>query len=119
MSFPTQGEIDSIREEQQKTLDRKGTVRRAYSVSDEEPVEADWEKEVPFSAKAGYGFYRQIADRFQTNNPYLLSFKWDQDIKAGDILVATEGVESVFAIRDVRDADSMLTLKRVLADRIK
>lgn len=117
----TEAELDLIRAEQEKFLDKKLTVKRDEFLGGSEgdfasdPVFA---RGVPCSIKEGFGFYRPVADRFQVTNPHIISFAWDQDIKAGDKLITEEGPEATFEVRDVPNVKSYNTLLRVLADRL-
>lgn len=119
MSGITDRELEELRVEQEKYLDKLVTQRRPTNLGD---LEADPQGQVtlhvPCSIKAGFGFFRNVADKFQVTNPHVIRFKRDQDLKVGDKLTTEDIFEAKFEIRDITDADSLRTMKTALADRI-
>lgn len=116
----TDGEIDKLRDEQDKYLPDSVTIRRRVYVGGETGAEdfttQNLATDVAARIRAGFGAFRTVSDRFQAITAYTISFTWDQDVRVGDQIVDADSV--VYEVRDVRDQSSYHTLTTCLTDRI-
>lgn len=64
----------------------------------------------------GFGFWRNVADRFQGITAYVWTFPVGTEIESGHRIVDARGRR--FEVRDVRDPASFHTALQVLADHI-
>jgi hypothetical protein len=63
---------------------------------------------------AGYGTFRDVADRFSGITPYTISCPLGTDIRPGDYIVDEEGV--TYHVRDVRDHGTFEAVVNALCD---
>jgi len=74
------------------------------------------EKAVPGRITAGYGTFRDVADRFSGVTPYTITVPYDKDVRPGDRWVDEEG--RVFNVLDVRTTGTWHTATVTLCDWI-
>lgn len=114
----TEGELNSIRDEQLKFMTQKAMIFRPQ-FDGESFVEGTnpLYKDIDFRADPGFGRWGIVADRFATITPWVLTFPWDTDVQVNDRVVSPSA-ES-YHVRAVQDGDKSLgTAIRVLTDRI-
>lgn len=113
----TDRELDLLRTEQVKWMKSRVTIRGLSYMAEDEPADATIAKDVPARIKAGFGFFREIADRIQGITAYTITLPWDQSIAVGNKII-DQDTEQVFEVRDVRDKNTYQTATQVLGDRI-
>lgn len=114
----TEKEIDDIRTAQEVFIQSEGILRRREFIP---PDDYDHYKTVgeniPVRVSAGFGTFRDIADRYQGITPFTLTFSWDQDVRADDQMLLTDG--RVFHIRDTKVSGRYIhTATQCLADLV-
>lgn len=112
----TEGELESIRTEQEKFMPEtvdivKDVVIAPGNIATKTMVEA-----TPAACTPGFGFWRNVADRFQGITAYTWTFPYGTEIESGHRIVDSEGRR--FEVRDVRAPSSFHTAVQVLADHI-
>lgn len=65
---------------------------------------------------AGFGQFRNIADRFQGITPFTFTVSWDQDIRADDEVLDNRG--NIFHVRDVRKGNTYQSAIQCLVDLV-
>jgi hypothetical protein len=116
MTKISEAELDKIREQQEVFMTSLVTVKRRKYLADNEFTPETIATKVNARITPGFGFWREVADRFQGITAYSLTFHWNQDIQAGDVIVDTS--DRVFEVRDVRSPSTYHTARQALADRI-
>lgn len=116
MTGITQAEIDLLRSNQEAFLPSLMDLSR-MQYEDGSGEYAVLYRKVPCRLSAGFGVWRQVADRFQGIKAYNATLKWDQDLLAGDELSDTYG--RIFKVRDVSSDSSYLSAKRCLLEAIE
>jgi hypothetical protein len=125
--MPTAGEIAAIAEQRARTLDRLALIRREDFVGEDSFEPITIYEHLPYRRTPGFGFYRDIADRFSSINAYMLVYPLSYQVDAySDLIVpelklkdtvVDENDDAVFIVRDTRPS-SFETARTVLADRI-
>lgn len=110
----SEGELDKIREQQELYFDKVVVIRRKAFDRDEF-VTTTLGTDVPCRIARGFGFWRQVADRFQGINAHVITLPHDQAIQAGDQVV--DG-DDIYEVRDLRGKGSFVTARQVLTDLI-
>lgn len=117
MSDPiTARELDVIREHQAVFMPDLISIRRPVFLGDNE---REWEtvySSVSARITPGFGFWRDVADRFQGITAYTVTVPWDQDVQAGWVLI--DASSRAYEVRDVRAPSSFHTAKQMLVDRV-
>jgi hypothetical protein len=113
----TTKELDDIRAAQNVFIQSEGILRRREFIP---PDDYDHRKtigeHIPVRVSAGFGTFRDVADRFQGIIPFVLTFSWDQDVRADDELLLTDG--RVFHLRATKLGLHLHTATQCLADLI-
>lgn len=112
----TDKELVDIRTAQEAFMPSLIKVRRKVSVGDGEWEYTDWSSEIQSRLTPGFGFWREVSDRFQGATFFTIAVPWDTDIRASDEVVDAYG--RTFEIRAVRDSATFQTAKSVLAERV-
>lgn len=114
----TQRELELIRAEQVKFMDSRIRVERdTYAGTGEgAPAPSDVYTDLPASISAGFGFFREVADRMTGITAYNISVPYGSVIKVNDRIYDEAEVE--YKVRDVRDGSSWGTTVQVLGDRV-
>ena len=113
----THPELDLWREEQLKwLLDRGRLERKMQGEGNDDPYYLPLREDVPVRISAGYGTFRQVADRFQGLNIYALTFMYDEDVAPDDKLIDADGNE--YHIKVVRNHSSIQTATQTIAELV-
>jgi hypothetical protein len=113
----TDKEINSIRKAQEEFLPERVIIRRKHWVGGDKDYEAqNLAVDVPARLTPGFGFWRQVADRFEGITPFTITVAWDQDIHPGDTVVDANA--NTYEIRAVQAPESYLTAIQTLGDLI-
>lgn len=114
----TQRELDLIRQEQVKFMDSRVRVERdSYAGTGEgSPAPSDVYTDLPAQIAAGFGFFREVADRMTGITAYTITVPWDSVIKVNDRIYDEAGVK--YHVRDVRDGSTLNSAVQVLGDRV-
>jgi hypothetical protein len=113
----TERELDEIRTAQEVFIQSEGILRRREFIP---PDDYDHRKtigeNISVRVSAGFGTFRDVADRFQGIIPFVLTFSWNQDVRADDELILTDG--RVFHLRAIKAGLYIHTATQCLADLI-
>lgn len=112
----SQRELELIREHQEIFMPDKVTIRRVVFFGDNERAYETVANEVPARIIPGFGFWRQVADRYQGITAYTVTLPYDQEIQAGWIIIDAQSRS--YEVRDSRAPSSYQTAKQVLVDRV-
>lgn len=112
----TEEELTRLREAQEEFMPDRGTLKRREFDGDNESQYDAYATDVHARLTPGFGIWRIVADRYQGVTAFNLSLPWDQDVRAGDVWVASDN--RVYEIRDVQAPASYLTARRCLCDLV-
>ena len=112
----TPRELELIREHQAIFMPNTISIRRPIFFGDSE---REWETVytgVSARITPGFGFWRDVADRFQGVTAYTVTVPWDTDVQAGWVLI--DSSSRAYEVRDVRAPSTYQTAKQMLVDRV-
>lgn len=114
----TQRELDEMRAAQESFQDSKITIRRReFFPPDDYDHRTTAAEHVSARIHAGFGAFRNVADRFQGITPYTVTVPWDTDIREDDILI-DEDNGSILHVRDIRKGNTYQTAIQVLTEQV-
>lgn len=111
----TQNELDDIRAVQLSFMPDAVTVKRRRWEDGENYYDIVGTA-ITARIMPGFGFWRDVADRFQGITAYTVTVPWDTDVRAGDLILDAEN--RAYEVRDVRVPSSYQTAKQMLADGV-
>lgn len=109
-------ELELIREHQEIFMPDKIKIRRMAFFGDNERAYETVAQNVPARITPGFGFWRQLADRYQGITAYTVTVPHDQEIQAGWVIIDEQ--DRSYEVRDSRAPSSYQTAKQVLVDRV-
>lgn len=89
-----------MRAAEQHYMDERVSIRRDVIIAPNVEEPTTIASDVPARITAGYGTFRDVADRFSGVTPYVITVAYNQDAKPGDAVIDSEG--NVYNVLDVR-----------------
>jgi hypothetical protein len=109
-------EIELLREEQLVYMPQLVKIRRRQFFGDNESAYETIAEKVRTRITPGFGFWRVVADRFQGITAFTITMPWNQDCRAGDVVIDSMG--NTYEIRDAKNPSTYHTALQLLADKV-
>jgi head-tail adaptor len=116
MTEITQLELELLREEQITYMPERVKIRRQDFAGDNERGYYDHLTKVWARITPGFGFWRNVADRYQGITAFTITLPWDTDVKASDVII--DSANRFYEVRDTKDPSTYHTALQTLCDRV-